>query len=755
MLVKLRKLCIIILLLMLIIMSFLTQKSVIAQPPGWSEDIRLTNALLASGNPSIAVDGNNVYVVWQDARNNVSYDDYEIYFKKSTDNGKTWSEDIRLSNAPHYSDKPKIAVNGSNIHVIWTDDREEGFKIYYNRSEDAGNTWIGEVRISSETTMGHTGYLDIAVNGSNIHVVYGDCSEALNSDFHIYYINSSDNGQTWSPRQRLTSLIRDPNHPSIAINGDNIHIVWMDHRDRFGTGTKGAIFYMISTDGGLTWSEDFNLTPMNLDAAYPDIVTNGDLIHVTFSEEISGIWETHYRRSEDGGISWSEDIQLTDWNRDHCGSSIDVYDVNVSVVWWTSWIQEPDGNGEIYYINSTDNGYSWSENIRLTYDPERAGQADVSVNGQLKHTVWNDRRDGNVEIYYKHYPIPFPPTNLTINIWENNLTLNWTAPQNSPSPVDHYLIYRVTDPDAFTFSDYEIIHNSSGTGNDLLTTWNDTTALLDEANNYYYVVRAIDVDGWNDTNTNIVGKYMIQLKAGWNLFSIPLAQNDTNISEVLKSIDGDYDVVKWYDSKDGVWHSSSNDLTDINRTMGLWTYMNNKCNLSVVGAVPDSTDIAMYEGWNLVGYPSLETRNLSDALSGVNWESVWHYDAFDVYDPWKHNHTSKPYRMNDLEEMKPGFGYWVYVTINNTWIRTRTPDNSVVWVIPGLGEKEGYQRIYEPIIENPIKADKEGNFQDDIPPEELPTSKNDNNEMNFSIVPLIILIVLIFVEVRLLHKRKK
>lgn len=381
------------------------QQNCSSQPVGWGDDVRLTDAPLVSGNPSIAVDGNNVYVVWQDARNNESYDDYEIYFKKSIDNGKIWSEEIRLSNAPHYSDNPKIAVNGSNIHVIWTDDREGGFKIFYNRSEDAGDNWIGEERISPETTMGHTGYLDIAVNGSNIHVVYGDCSEALNSDFHIYYINSSDNGQTWSIRQRLTSLIRDPNHPSIAVNGDNIHIVWMDHYDRFGTGTMGAIFYINSSDGGQTWSEDFNLTPMNLDANYPDIVANEDIIHITFSEEISGIWETHYRRSEDGGISWNEDIQLTFWGRDHHGSSIDVCDANVSVVWWTNWMEEPDGNGEIYNINSSDNGYSWGENLRLTYDPERSGQADVSVNDKIIHIVWNDRRDGNVEIYYKQYPI--------------------------------------------------------------------------------------------------------------------------------------------------------------------------------------------------------------------------------------------------------------------------------------------------------------------------------------------------------------
>jgi hypothetical protein len=727
-----------------------------SNPQGWSDDIRITNAPLSSGNPSMAVEDDNLYVVWQDARNDRAYDDYEIYFKKSPDNGKTWSEEIKLSNALHYSDYPKIAVYGMYIHVIWTDDRDGGPKIYYNRSEDGGDTWIGEERISPNSTRSSPGLLDIAVNENIVHVVYSDYSEDPSEDFQLYYINSSDNGQTWSPRQRLTSLIRDSCDSSIAVNGDNIHIVWMDHYDRFGTGTMGAIFYINSSDGGLTWSEDFNITPMNLDAAYPDMVTNGDIIHVTFSEEILGIWETHYRRSEDSGISWSDDIQLTNWGRDHWGSSIDVYDANISIVWWTSWIQEPDGNGEIYYINSSDNGYSWGENLRLTYDPERAGQADLSIKEGTVYIVWNDVRDGNAEIYFKYYPFYPPPTNLTIDIWGTNLALNWTIPQTSLIPLDYYLIYRVTDPEAFTFSDSEIIYNSSGTGNDLLTTWNDTTAFLDEANNYYYIVRAVYENGVIDTNENIVGKFVISLNQGWNLFSLPMAQNHTVIPEVLKSIDGNYNIVQWYDAKNMIWRSSSTSLTNINRTMGLWIHMKNKCNLSVVGAVPESTDIALYEGWNLVGYPSLKTQDFNDALSGIDWQAVQQYDAFDANDPWKHNSTNKPDRLNDLKEMKPSHGYWIYVTINDTWVRTRTNEDNkmVIWRIGGSEEKiVNDQPIHEPTIESPTEIG-EDDFQIDNVENDEPIIKHQENSLAISLIPLIILIAFVFAEIILLHKKR-
>jgi hypothetical protein len=92
--------------------------------------------------------------------------------------------------------------------------------------------------------------------------------------------------------------------------------------------------------------------------------------------------------------------------------------------------------------------------------------------------------------------------------------------------------------------------------------------------------------------------------------------------------------------------------------------------------VPESTDIAGYNGWNLVGYPSLKTRNLNDALSVIDWQSVQCYDAFDGVDPWKHNNTIKPENMNNLKEMQPGYGYWMDVTINDIWIQTGTADGT-------------------------------------------------------------------------------
>jgi hypothetical protein len=211
------------------------------------------------------------------------------------------------------------------------------------------------------------------------------------------------------------------------------------------------------------------------------------------------------------------------------------------------------------------------------------------------------------------------------------------------------------------------------------------------------------------------------------------------------------------DAKYGTWRSSLTSLTDINRTMGFWIHIKNKCNLSVVGAVHESTDIALYEGWNLVGYPSLKLRNLNDALGGITWQAAQQYNAFDLNDPWKHNSTNKPDRLNDLNEMQPGRGYWLYVTINDTWVRTRTSEDNKV-TIWRVGESEekilNNQPIYELTIENSIKMEEEDDYLlDNIP--KKPTINDKEDSFTVSLIPLIIFIAFIIAEIGLLRKKKK
>src|SRR3990172_5383712 len=91
----------------------------------WQADVRLTNNTAASYTSynnawCIASSGSVVHVVWYDNRDG----DYEIYYKCSTDAGVSWGADTRLTNNSAASELPSVSVSGQVVHIVWEDQRE-------------------------------------------------------------------------------------------------------------------------------------------------------------------------------------------------------------------------------------------------------------------------------------------------------------------------------------------------------------------------------------------------------------------------------------------------------------------------------------------------------------------------------------------------------------------------------------------------------------------------------------------------------
>ncbi|MCK4267129.1 MAG: hypothetical protein KAX31_07590, partial [Thermoplasmata archaeon] len=256
-----------------------------------------------------------------------------------------------------------------------------------------------------------------------------------------------------------------------------------------------------------------------------------------------------------------------------------------------------------------------------------------------------------------------PPANVTdlgIDLAGSDIALDWTAPVTHD--VGHYLIYRATTFDGFDFG--TPYYDTSGDADPLATIWTDAGAGIGNSQNYFYVVRAMDYGGNEEHNQDTVGKWVTPLSNGWNMVSTPLLQTNTSIDYVLQSPNWDY--AQFYDASTGTWTSnlvgrpaSLNDLNDIDHTMGIWLHNSGVGDLVTVGSVPESTDIDLRTGWNLVGYPSLTARLASDTLPPEA-------DMLSVCD------MGQPYNIMDITDltsvsMLPGRAYWVRCTSNTTW----------------------------------------------------------------------------------------
>jgi len=154
----------------------------------------------------------------------------------------------------------------------------------------------------------------------------------------------------------------------------------------------------------------------------------------------------------------------------------------------------------------------------------------------------------------------------------------------------------------------------------------------------------------------------IHLQEGWNLISLPLEPFDTNITEVLKSIDGLYDMIRFYDSNGTTdyWKTyysfkppAFDDLASIDRRMGFWIHLLSAATLEVDGSHFRSTVIPLVAGWNLIGYPSLKDQTVENVFFGIPLLKIESFAG-----------SASPYHLQELDNssyMAPGKGYWVKV----------------------------------------------------------------------------------------------
>ncbi|MCK4718667.1 MAG: exo-alpha-sialidase, partial [Thermoplasmata archaeon] len=177
-------------------------------PSGWSEDILLTNEsdIYYSADPAVAICGDLVHVAYKDAWGTFPNTRAEVRYIHSDDGGENWAPAINMSLVDdEYSDLPDISVSGEHVYVAWADTRNAAREIYINISHDNGNTWEGEVNLSD--IDGHlSNWPSVDANGSNVAVIWGDDRDVTGGANSVYMRLSTDNGTIWGPEQRVTNI---------------------------------------------------------------------------------------------------------------------------------------------------------------------------------------------------------------------------------------------------------------------------------------------------------------------------------------------------------------------------------------------------------------------------------------------------------------------------------------------------------------------------------------------------------------------
>jgi parallel beta-helix repeat protein len=243
-----------------------------------------------------------------------------------------------------------------------------------------------------------------------------------------------------------------------------------------------------------------------------------------------------------------------------------------------------------------------------------------------------------------------------------NVTLIWSLSADDGSgqnSVTRYEIYRNTSYDV-DGSGYLLVSSvPNGT-----TKYVDNLTGEGDPNNYFYQVCAIDLNGLTNFSKNQGAKFTRPLSEGTNLISIPLIQSDGSTETVLQTVK--WDKAWTYNSPNEKWKwhmkfkSYPGELQDVNITEGIWINVTDQSNLTLAGIVSSTTAIHLYEGWNLVGFPSFQQDyRVADLKAAVAVDRVEGFDAL-----------SPPYFLKlfmDGDILQTGFGYWVKAVVETTW----------------------------------------------------------------------------------------
>ncbi|MCK4266445.1 MAG: hypothetical protein KAX31_04130, partial [Thermoplasmata archaeon] len=288
-------------------------------------------------------------------------------------------------------------------------------------------------------------------------------------------------------------------------------------------------------------------------------------------------------------------------------------------------------------------------------------------------------------------------------------------------------------------------------------TWTTDVGIID-ATGFFTAQFAQGTGIVNATNGTVTGtamvtvtlySFQIDLNAGWNLISFPLELSNTSVTSVLSTIDGLWDYVQYYDATDANDHWKTyatfkppvlNDLSDLNNTMGFWLHMLSAATLTVYGIPPSSTNITLYVGWNLVGYPTFNTTTtVSDALAGTGYDGVEGFNA------------SAPYLISPLPDtyvMTPGEGYWVHVPSDVVWqVTNQPPDTGVMSMNDSPPGSRGLTVSDQPATAQPPVVDTEYR--------QLSQGEHALGGISSGTLTLLLLGLLILVYSLRLRKRKK
>jgi hypothetical protein len=386
----------------------------------WQSERRLTDISGQSWGPRIAAYNGVLHVVWFEYPD---FNDPEIFYSHSPDNGISWTPPQNLSSRPDRQDLfPSIAADAYGVYVFWSSDAMDG-EAFFKRSTDGGNTWEAEQQITNAN--GYSRASDILVDQQgSIHLVWSDSRNGYSG---IYHRQSCDRGISWTSEKWVTEFdgIVDNEDPKIVQGTDQtLYLLFRSSRDGIPQGGWPPYEEYIlrsqssSCPAGATWFYPAQKVsrglPDELSNNYSGTISVGknDRLHLAYWNERRGN-NVVYRRGVPLGAGWGEPKVISSFSLNHpqvegnnrSNPGLVEDDANGLYLFYGEHASVRDtlSIGRLFYRSSGDTGVTWNSSLPLGISSLTASPQALYHQDRV-HVVWIDFRDDHYgsEIYYRY-----------------------------------------------------------------------------------------------------------------------------------------------------------------------------------------------------------------------------------------------------------------------------------------------------------------------------------------------------------------
>jgi len=405
--------------------------------------------------PAVGIGLNdNYYFFWRDDKQGPT----RIYGQKyDSSQIALWGNDVQISTSNNQI-LPNVVVSQTtgDAYLGWNHDNGGNQDSYLERlaSADGSSVWGGNQRLLVDSTNQNNDQTNIKIhledNEQFLYATFQDNSND-NNDIYVTRLNTADASQLycdedntvcasegvacgtaglctkWSGETKInddigtnTQALQNALVESIT---DDLYTVWHDDR----SGNYDIYAQKINPDGGFdtTWNANIQINETsNQEQSYPAMAISNEggnnYIYIVWQDfRNSNDYDIYLAKYDTNGNRIFADVDLTTKDLNNKDQTRPTIAINASNEIYIAWVDERNGNQDIYLQKFNTTGVAqWTNDLRIN-DDQTSGSTQTSP--QLKITgsggaiiVWQDNDAGDEDIRAATFSNPNPTSEGTV-----------------------------------------------------------------------------------------------------------------------------------------------------------------------------------------------------------------------------------------------------------------------------------------------------------------------------------------------------